>query len=679
MAIETELSIRLLSDTFKRESKALVQDTNKILSQINFKTTITAISAGFDLVRQTAQALEGAFNVTLGEAIKAEKGVQQLAQSMKLVGDFSEDAVKDFVAFADSLEEVTGISDDAIIAAAALAKNFGLVNSEAELAVNAALELSVATGRDLNSAIEEVSKTFSGFVSRDLGRLIPALRTLSKEQLIAGEGARLIQEGFKGTAEAAGSTAAGEINKFRNALSDLGKEIGQSSLPFFTSLIAKANEFVKSINAMRENSKELARVQKQQDALIQRGVQGVGDLKAGEFARSQKEAIEARLVAQRKAEAELAEAKIRAEAEFQTIKKDLETAGLTSIAKIQAEFDQRRKVVQEAFRTGVIRSEEERIRYISNLELEETRKINEERKRLNEEAAREGVAAFIKAAAEGRKLSGEQAASAGLGVVNQSLRGQQGATDLVATGAGAAANAILPGSGGVVSEIARELAKGPEHVQAMVEEFVRGIPRIITNVLTSIPRILITLVKEIPRAIIEFIKTGVPEIISAFIVGIPEIITTFVSQLPSIAIGLVGAIIEAVPRLIQELINGFGRLPGIIVDAIADALSSLVGFGDDGGFLSNIPIVGGLIEGVGDFLGFAQGGRVPNDPAFEGDKFPARLNAGEQILSKDLSSRLEDFLTGGGSSGPTQITLQIGQKELASVLLDLNNRGFRTA
>jgi hypothetical protein len=56
------------------------------------------------------------------------------------------------------------------------------------------------------------------------------------------------------------------------------------------------------------------------------------------------------------------------------------------------------------------------------------------------------------------------------------------------------------------------------------------------------------------------------------------------------------------------------------------------------------------------------------------------LSAGEQVLGRDLSSQLEDFLSGqSGQSQPVTINLQVGQEQLARVLLNINRSGFRTA
>lgn len=76
---------------------------------------------------------------------------------------------------------------------------------------------------------------------------------------------------------------------------------------------------------------------------------------------------------------------------------------------------------------------------------------------------------------------------------------------------------------------------------------------------------------------------------------------------------------------------------------------------------------------------FADGGQVP--AGFPNDSFPARLTSGENVIDRSTNEKLNAFLDNGGSNGgmPSRIVLQIGEKQLADVLLNINRQGFRTA
>lgn len=74
------------------------------------------------------------------------------------------------------------------------------------------------------------------------------------------------------------------------------------------------------------------------------------------------------------------------------------------------------------------------------------------------------------------------------------------------------------------------------------------------------------------------------------------------------------------------------------------------------------------------------GGRVPE--GFPNDSFPAALTSGEEVLDTSTSQRLRQFLDGSqqaASSQPMQIILQVGEKQLADVFVNLSRQGFRLA
>ena len=67
-------------------------------------------------------------------------------------------------------------------------------------------------------------------------------------------------------------------------------------------------------------------------------------------------------------------------------------------------------------------------------------------------------------------------------------------------------------------------------------------------------------------------------------------------------------------------------------------------------------------------------------PGFANDTFPARLSSGELVIERSDSQRLREFLDAqGGAPQNLSISLNIGEKQLADVLLGISRQGFRTA
>lgn len=168
--------------------------------------------------------ISGLSSVISGAA-EAEVALKGMENALKLTGDFSRGASEDFLAYAQAIAETTVFDDDLILSQVSLAKSFNLTNEEAKSLISAAVELSAVTGEDLSSSVTNLGKTFDGSVGK-LGSLIPELKGLTKEQLLAGGAAEYVTKRFGGTAAMMGSTYSGSVTKAKNAIGDLGESIG---------------------------------------------------------------------------------------------------------------------------------------------------------------------------------------------------------------------------------------------------------------------------------------------------------------------------------------------------------------------------------------------------------------------------------------------------------------------
>lgn len=194
--------------------KALNKDISSIVR--NF-TLATSAVAGF------ASAL--VLNKGIEAANQQEAAINQLNTSLKLAGTFSEEASISIQNFASALQESTAFGDEVIIQQVALARNFTKTNEEAVKLTKAATDLSVATGISLDSAVKNLGKTYAGLAG-ELGESIPALRTLTQEQLKAGAAIDLVTKRFGGAAQSELNTFAGATKSLSNAIGDLFEEIG---------------------------------------------------------------------------------------------------------------------------------------------------------------------------------------------------------------------------------------------------------------------------------------------------------------------------------------------------------------------------------------------------------------------------------------------------------------------
>ena len=141
-------------------------------------------------------------------------------------------------------------------------------------------------------------------------------------------------------------------------------------------------------------------------------------------------------------------------------------------------------------------------------------------------------------------------------------------------------------------------------------------------------------------------------------------------------VAIVVELIKQIPTIVTEFING-------LIDGASrfiDALISFLGGGKEGGAasklgLKGIPVVGGIVDAIGGIFGFADGGVVPQ--GFPNDTFPAKLSSGEMVLNKEQQDRLFNAQSSGAQN--ITINLVLGEQQLATAILNLNRRGFRTA
>jgi hypothetical protein len=208
-------------------------------------TAAAAVSAAF----AGQQIFSGIKSVTEAAGVQ-EDAIKRLNTALSLAGDFSEDASKRLQDFASELQVSTGIGDETTIGLLALAKSFNLTNEEAEKLVSAAADLSAQTGMELEGAVRNLGKSFSGLAG-ELGESVAGIRDLTKEQLKAGGAIDLVASRFGGAAAAAAQTYSGSIRSLSGNFGDLQEELGF--------LITKNPIVIKLINETSKAFRELGK------------------------------------------------------------------------------------------------------------------------------------------------------------------------------------------------------------------------------------------------------------------------------------------------------------------------------------------------------------------------------------------------------------------------------------
>lgn len=336
--------------------------------------------------------------------------------------------------------------------------------------------------------------------------------------------------------------------------------------------------------------------------------------------------------------------------------------GLTQLQQIQAEQSAALKKNYELFRNT---SKYLDLEYSIKSEYE--KKIAEERERLLKEhmSKLQGLVSNPSQGLFGPQAEGGSETGARIvGAASNVLQGRQGAVTLMSGIAEELGKAFLgiPGLG----QLFGLLAQGPEQVKAFAKEFVESVPEIITAVIESTP------------AIIDGLIAGLPKFIEGIIKALPKIVValgrTFLLYLPDT---LVKALEEAFNRFFSEIWKGAGRFVDEILKGAGQFIDRLIqGIGDgiakifDGlnPFSGSNSGVGGLVRGIGDFVG----GIVSGIGGLFG-------KTGGAAVSDGGGFQRSGTIQQSGNNKPVQVNLQIGQRQLAQAMVDLNRQGFRTA
>lgn len=149
--------------------------------------------------------------------------------------------------FISSLQYSSAVSDDqlrpALSSLVVATKDLG----QAQRLLGTALDVSAATGMDLGSVTQALSRGFQGN-TRSLAALSPELKVAIKNGADFSEVLQILERNFGGASEAAANTAAGGLAKMQIAMNDAQETIGTALVPYlvtFADALADAAKWIK--------------------------------------------------------------------------------------------------------------------------------------------------------------------------------------------------------------------------------------------------------------------------------------------------------------------------------------------------------------------------------------------------------------------------------------------------
>jgi hypothetical protein len=149
--------------------------------------------------------------------------------------------------YISKLQYTAAVSDDELRPALSALVTGTNSLSYAQKLLGVALNVSAATGQDLGSVSEALSKGYAGNM-RALSALSPEIKAAVASGADFADVLVILEDNFAGASDAAANTAAGGLKKMQIAMDDAQETLGTALLPYLTAFadnLAKAAKWVK--------------------------------------------------------------------------------------------------------------------------------------------------------------------------------------------------------------------------------------------------------------------------------------------------------------------------------------------------------------------------------------------------------------------------------------------------
>jgi len=221
--------------------KKLGKEGQQTIEQI--QSVGNTIGAGFDVVKKAAFIAVGAFTAVAGAATAAafaaaedEKSQRELASQLQRTTGASKDQVASIEKFITSAMLATGIVDtDLRSAFGNLIRATGDATQSQRL-FNLALDISAATGKDLDAVTIGLGKAANGQVTA-LAKLGVPIDENTKKSKDFSSALSQLEAQFGGAAAASADTFSGRMDILKVSLGEVVESIGFALLPFFEKMV----------------------------------------------------------------------------------------------------------------------------------------------------------------------------------------------------------------------------------------------------------------------------------------------------------------------------------------------------------------------------------------------------------------------------------------------------------
>lgn len=233
--VETEAKAAAkATDKLEKETDQLGKEAKQTTKELDKQKKATAgmtsslkgAVAGFAVGLVSVQAFKAALIGSVQASFEHERAMRATAFALENTGEIANISVKSMDAWAESLQQATGVSSDFILRSTNLAITMGATSERAQQMTTAALDFAAATGRDASQAVNQLVKTLGGYAG-ELAEILPQVKQLTAAQLKAGGAADVMAQLVGGAALDMRQTAAGSFQVLQTDIEDLKQSIGE--------------------------------------------------------------------------------------------------------------------------------------------------------------------------------------------------------------------------------------------------------------------------------------------------------------------------------------------------------------------------------------------------------------------------------------------------------------------
>lgn len=208
--------------------------------------SVAALGAAFgattSAIRNVCNALVDLEQVALKQ-IKAERQLETAAKNNPYL---NKESVTNLKNYASELQKIGTIGDEELLPMMAELASAGRTQAEIQDIMSAALDVSASGTMSLESAVTNLNKTYNG-TTGELGKLLPGVKNLTKEQLQNGDAVKVVAAQYKGMSKEV-TQATGSAQQLANAWGDFKENIGKGFEKPLSILRNKITEIITKIN-----------------------------------------------------------------------------------------------------------------------------------------------------------------------------------------------------------------------------------------------------------------------------------------------------------------------------------------------------------------------------------------------------------------------------------------------